>query len=345
MRKFLLFFSLFFIFINCSDLLAQSQSSYPQIKLLLDLDKSFVDRIGGVTKATTFANELVAKVDAIYRRDLGLTVTLSGLHIWDVDSPFNTSTNSTLLSSFAYYSEINYRGIYDYDVAQLLVGSGMGGEGGIAYQGSACGTSLTSPFAYSAIQPDITDEYEFNAHLSSHELGHNLNAEHDEFPSCRIQTVMCPAQIGGRYSSSSISEVSLYVSQRQIDGCFSLVQKADPLQNIRVTSSIVGTTVKYKVRGAENCTSLTLVAAPSIRGLNTLFGYLQLGKLQPDSEVNAISRNVLNLKARNSKLFIGAYCNGQLSSSRAVISGNKIRGGKSTTSVILALRSLKKKFR
>lgn len=327
--------------------LAYSQT-YGEIRIFVDVDKDLVNKAGGLESAETFTHELIAKVDAIYRSQLGLTITLVGTHFWNTENPFVKDSLSSTLSSFASYSEANYRTSYNYDVAHLLLGSDLGGEGGIAYLGTACGTPFTSSQAYSLSQPDLSDLYEFNAHLFAHELGHNLNSEHDIFPSCKSQTIMCPAQIGSNFSIEAKNAIAEYVQNRKNDNCFQDVSHLDPTKNIALSVSISGGNINYKISGAENCTTLSLVASPSVTGLETLFAYLQIGKLTPASTINATSKNVLKLrkaKQNQNKLYIGIYCDGQLNKSKSSLNTLKIKSKKSTNSYLLALRSLQKGFK
>jgi hypothetical protein len=346
MEQFFKFISRFLIYITISVIFSSpaTAAEFPKLSVFIDADKDFVTKVGGPAKTQKFINELIAKVDALYRKELGITVVLSGVHLWDSDDSFNRTTQSTLLASFAAYGESNYRSIYTYDVAHLLVGASLGGEGGIAYQGSACGDPSSAPYAYGLSQPDLTDTYEFNTHLFGHEVGHNLNAEHDLLPSCAVKTVMCQAQIGGLFSSDSKNSIASYVTNQQSRGCFTTIEKQDPTTTVKLKLSINKANVNYKVTGAQNCTTLTLVGSPTKVGLSTIFGYLQLGKVTPTSTVNAISKNVLALRG-SSKIYIGAYCDGQLTRAIARLDSKKIISRRVTTSAVLSLRSLQKNFK
>ncbi len=339
----LLTFSLvLFIFIGPSRLHA---APYAELKIFIDADSSFVTRAGGSEAAETEIIQLIAKTDARFRKQLGIAITIAGMHLWTESDPFDRSSQSTLLSSFSSYAEGSYRGSYSYDVAHLFVGSGLGGEGGVAYPGSACGDSASAPFAYGVSQPDLTDEYDFSVHLLAHELGHNLNAEHDSFPGCAVKTIMCEAQIGGTFSDASISAVQSYVQSRQSAGCFQSVERSDPVTSVRLKLTVSGSTVRYEVRGAENCTTLSIVGSPSQAGLSTIFGYLKLGDLTPGSLVSAQSKNVTAYRGSSSKLKIAAYCDGQLVMPSATLNSRKLRTRKFTSSAVLALRSLVRSFR
>lgn len=317
---------------------------YPEVKLFIDADQSFVTKQGGTANATVAITQLIAQVDAIYRTQLGLTVTLAGLHLWTEQDPFDHSSQSALLADFASYGEAYYRSSYTYDVGHLLVGTGLGGEGGIAYPGAACGDVTSQRYAYGLSQPDLTDQYQFSPHLLAHELGHNLNADHDAAPACLKQTIMCVGEIGGSFSQTSRSTIASYVAARSSAGCFPTVTRTDPVAPVTVSLSYSGSTVKYQVKGGEGCSTLTLVSSPTIPGLQVLFAYLELGKLTPASTVTAKSRNALRLVASRNKLYVGAYCNGQLAPSVVQLKFNKIRTTRGTTSVVAALRSLKSGF-
>src|SRR5205809_1343567 len=88
---------------------AFGQTVFPEVKIFIDVDQTLVSQVGGVANAEKFVQELVASTDAIFRGQLGLTLSLAGRHIFtDVDS-FDRSSNNALLSSFANYAEASYR--------------------------------------------------------------------------------------------------------------------------------------------------------------------------------------------------------------------------------------------
>lgn len=323
-----------------------AQGPFKEIRIFIDADKSLVDKAGGAQAASKFISELIAKVDAIYRKELGLTLSLAGMHLWTTEDPFSGDSLSSTLASFADYGESTYRAIYSYDVAHLLLGSGLGGAGGIAYQGTACGDTFSKQQAYGVSQPDLSDLYEFNAHLFAHELGHNLNAGHDELPACVGKSIMCLAQIGSNFSDQSKADISSYVSARNSAGCFPGVNKLDPISSVKVRATITKDTVNYGVTGAQSCTSLTLVGSPTEIGLSTIFGYLQIGSLTPAANVSASSKKAIAFKnSKQSKLFIGAYCDGQLADKKATLLSSKIKSSKVTASAVQALRRLQKNFK
>lgn len=318
--------------------------SYPTISVFIDADRSFVTKAGGEASAISMIRQLIAKTDAIFRSQLGLTLQISGIHTWTTDDAFTRTSASTILASFSQYAEANYRSQYSYDIAHLFLGDGVGGEGGLAYSSSACGDITSSPYAYSLSQPDFSDEYEFNPHLIAHEMGHNLGAEHDAMPSCAVKTIMCEAQIGGRYSDASKSQILSYISSRQGAGCFPSTTKSDPSIAAKLSVKASGRTISYKISGAGDCASLSIVGSPSLVGLDTIFGYLEIGKLTPGALVLGSSKKSLILKGK-AKIYLGLRCDGQLAASKVKLNTKKMSGGKSTSSAVLALRSMKSTFK
>ena len=331
------------ILISFSSAFAQG-TSFRELSVFIDMDAVLVQKLGGTEKAAVFTQQLVDKVDALYRNELGLSVKLAGAHYWTEADPFNHTSQSTLLASFADYASSNYYPTTPYDSAQLLVGEGLGGEGGIAYPSSACGEDVF--LSHGVFQPDAVDEYEFNTHLFSHELGHNLGADHDEFPSCAVKSIMCVAQIGNKFSDTSKTAIANYVNSRLSAGCFPAVIKVDPSQELKLKASVSGNKVTYKVEGAESCSSLSIAGAPTVLGLNTIFGYIEIGKLTPAAVISVMSKKApAFFGVKKTKLHIGIYCNGQLAAAKSFIKPSAVKALKGTNSIVTFLNALKTSFK
>ncbi len=66
------------------------------------MDNILVQKLGGIEKAEVFTQQLVDKVDALYRNELNLSVKLIAAHYWTENDPFNHKDQNTLLASFAH---------------------------------------------------------------------------------------------------------------------------------------------------------------------------------------------------------------------------------------------------
>ena len=76
-----------------------------------------------------------------------------------------------------------------------------------------------------------------------------------------------------------------------------------------------------------------------------MFAYLTLGKLTPGATVKASSRSLPRLRRRPATIYVGAYCDGQLTSPAAAVNAGKINSRTWTGSMVTELQRMKSKFR
>lgn len=139
--------------------------------------------------------------------------------------PWTTSTNAaTLLGSFRTWGNQGGFGIY-YDLAQLWTNRNLDGSTiGIAYLNGVCNSNK-----YSVCQ-DFSSNSNLIRVLTSHEIGHNFNLQHDNgCPPPNL--IMCPSVSNAtNWSNLSISTMNSKLNQLINNGCLSPCNAGPPLE-------------------------------------------------------------------------------------------------------------------
>jgi len=142
------------------------------LQVAADADVEFFAAYG--SGSATEIESILNIVDGIYQANLGLTIELVSVHIWDAEpDPYSSTDSGTLLNELRAYWNANNDGI-SRDVTHLFTGKELDGSTvGIAYVSVVCSTSV----AY-ALSQDLGSAVLVPL-LVAHEIGHNLGANHD----------------------------------------------------------------------------------------------------------------------------------------------------------------------
>ena len=139
--------------------------------------------------------------------------------------PWTPSTNAaTLLGSFRTWGNQGNFGIY-YDLAQLWTNRNLDGSTiGIAYLNGVCNNNK-----YSVCQ-DFSSNSNLIRVLTSHEIGHNFNLQHDNgCPPPNL--IMCPSVSNANdWSNLSISTMNSKLNQLINNGCLAPCNVGPPLE-------------------------------------------------------------------------------------------------------------------
>jgi len=131
----------------------------------------FLDK-GGVANATNYVSGLFNESAAIYTND-NIPVELSQVYVWDIPSPYTSTTSSGLLGQFQ-----QYRNSFNGDLGHLL---GYAGGGGIAAGFSGlCAANLDNSQCYSGISFTYNNfpTYSWSVEVVTHEQGHLMGSRH-----------------------------------------------------------------------------------------------------------------------------------------------------------------------
>ncbi|MCE2882732.1 MAG: M12 family metallo-peptidase, partial [Planctomycetaceae bacterium] len=150
----------------------------PVVELAVDMDYDMRANFASNEAATEYTGALVGAVSAIYRRDVGASVQLVYLRIYN--DPADLFNEPDPLGPFRDYWE-SAGGKVDRDLFTLFTGRRNLPYGGVAWLSAACGS-----FGYSVngylngvfADPVATNPGNWDINVVAHELGHNVGTLH-----------------------------------------------------------------------------------------------------------------------------------------------------------------------
>jgi hypothetical protein len=181
-----------------------------QAELATDADFEYVSAAGGPGAANAEILGIMNQVDAIYRRDIGVSFKVVFQHTWDTAAdPYQTDGNAgAMLTEFTNYWTANFAAT-PRDVAHLWTGRSLGGLAGAAWNGVVC----RSPRTYGISRRETSAL--FRVGVPAHELGHNFGANHcDGVAGCEDSIMLATQSISSNqtFCPFSINEITVYVS-------------------------------------------------------------------------------------------------------------------------------------
>ena len=189
------------------------RANFKQIQLATDADFEYSQAVGTESSVNAHILNIINGVDGIYRSQLGLTITITFQNVWTVSNDPYTSTtvSSTLLEEFRSYWNANFNSSQTYDAAHLFTGRRFSDAIGVAFVGAMC----SQGFKYGVSQRQV-EGLDIEIPLAAHEIGHNLNAQHDTGSDCSGSNsfIMCPVASSGltSFSPTSRNTISAFVS-------------------------------------------------------------------------------------------------------------------------------------
>jgi hypothetical protein len=141
------------------------------VRLYWEVNYDIFQGKGSVTAATNYVTGLFNQSSTLYNND-GISVTLSQVYVWDVASPYTSTSTSTLLDQFG-----TYRTSFNGDLAHLL---GYAGGGGIAWINGLCNSQARYKMAYSGISSSYqtVPTFSWSVECVTHEQGHLMGSRH-----------------------------------------------------------------------------------------------------------------------------------------------------------------------
>ena len=210
----------------------QANAVFPMrvVEIATEADGEYVQASGGSAAANSDILGVINQVDAIYRRDLGLTFSVVFQHSWPdpATDPYVKSGNAVdVLQEFTDYWNGNISN--PRDVAHMWTGRSLGGPAGVAWQGVVC-RDPTAAYGVT-IRETIAP---FKTGLPAHEIGHNFNATHCDGKAGCDNTIMVATQTQSNtltFCQFSIDEITNYVNANS--GCLGL----ETVSNVQFSSA------------------------------------------------------------------------------------------------------------
>ena len=176
------------------------------LELAIDADVEFFQSYGAGALAEI--ESVINVVDGIFQSELDLTVEIVSVNIYQSEpDPYTSTDSGTLLQELRNYWNGNNQTVAR-DAVHLFSGKELDGSTvGIAYVGVVCSTTVSY-----ALSQDIASDALMPI-LVAHEIGHNLNADHDP-SSDNPRYIMYPS-LGvtnlDEFSSTSDTTIANYV--------------------------------------------------------------------------------------------------------------------------------------
>jgi hypothetical protein len=190
---------------------AELLTTLQDIELATEADQQYVTALGGPAAANNEILSILNMTEGVYQSELNLSITVVYQHTWSTPDPFDATSMNTILDSFLAYWNANFPvSSVHRDAAHLFTAKSAALSAGLAYVGTIC----RSP-AYA---------YGISGHInwapgkflvSTHEIGHNLGANHVDAAQNCASTIM-NAQLSSTtaltFCTYSRNEINTYVS-------------------------------------------------------------------------------------------------------------------------------------
>ncbi|MFN0034303.1 MAG: PKD domain-containing protein [Saprospiraceae bacterium] len=196
-----------------------------ELELAIASDHLMVDKYGSVDAVESHNIGVINDVSGNYsgQFDHDLSIVIVTQFVSTGNDPWTNSTDAgTLLGSFREWGNDGNFGV-PFDNGELWTDRNFnGGTVGIAYLGGICNTTK-----YHCLQ-DFTTNSEHLRCMTSHELGHNFTASHDNCPPGDF--IMCPfVSNSNEWSDASRGSINNYMQIKINNGCLGSCNPPPPL--------------------------------------------------------------------------------------------------------------------
>ena len=198
------------------------------VELATEADFDYVQAHGGANQANQDILTVMNGVDAIYKRDIGLTFKIVFQHAWDTaNDPYNTSGDPVaMINEFKNYWNATFSNTAR-DDAHLWTGRNMGGPNGLAFTGVVCADPASS---YGMSDNETLTP--FTVTIPAHEIGHNFGATHCDGQAGCDNTIMVATQSQSNTSTFcqfSVNENTTFVNANS--SCLSDAASTNPIDD------------------------------------------------------------------------------------------------------------------
>ena len=178
------------------------------LELLIVVDRRAYSSIGGTdAKAKAFVESVANFLDMVYK-PLGIRIALTSAIYWKTTDPITISTSTDpTLDNFNTYRQNNWikDSRYPNDNAQLITGIDFAGATvGLAGVNAICSQTRSAGIN----QHKRGNTFSGVAYTMAHEMGHNLNMNHDDSRSCNNCSSSAKCIMAASSSSSNVDHFS-----------------------------------------------------------------------------------------------------------------------------------------
>ncbi|HYE01674.1 MAG TPA: M12 family metallo-peptidase, partial [Phycisphaerales bacterium] len=148
------------------------------IELAIETDHEYFQLFGNAADAAAYLVQVVAAINDIYLRDVGVHFVLTYVRIWD--TPADLFNEPDPLGPFRTHWNQNM-GAVPRDVAHLVSGRRDLPWGGVAYVSALCGSAAYAVSGYANgffADPSYPNAHNRDITIIAHELGHNCGTFH-----------------------------------------------------------------------------------------------------------------------------------------------------------------------
>ena len=205
-------------------------SPFKVVEIATEADGEYTRALGGSANANNDILGVMNGIQAIYQRDIGLTLTVVLQHTWTdpATDPYTVSGDAAaMLQEFTTVWQRDFPANNPVrDVAHLWTGRALGGPAGIAWTGVVCVTN--GDHSYGLSDQETTAPFRFG--IPAHEIGHNFNASHCDGQAGCANTIMVATQDQNNnqtFCPFSINEITSFVNQNS--SCLTNAPAGNPI--------------------------------------------------------------------------------------------------------------------
>ena len=228
--------------------IAEANSGLKIVEVATEADYELVRRFGNAAQANARILSIISAVDALFRRQLGMTFRVTFQHAWSVpNDPYSTTNHRQIYSQFANYWNQHFSN-RRYDIAHMWSGRDFDGlYWGVASVGDAC-----KHWRYSLVQFLNNPTLDFIN--SAHEIGHLFNGGHVDCSGGKA-SIMCAVTNAAARSFSSWN-VGRITAHRDKLNCLederpTPVNRAPQLRAIGAKTVTEGQTIQFTIQASD----------------------------------------------------------------------------------------------
>lgn len=156
----------------------QSTAGLKMLEIATEADFQYVNTLGGISQANNEILGILNMIEGLYSEQLTLTISVVMQHTWTTADPYTGANPEALTRSFQGYWNANFTNAqYPRDTAHLFSGKPNVASQGWAFIGVLC-SSPSASYGMSGYIDWAPGKYL----ITSHELAHNLGANHVDVP-------------------------------------------------------------------------------------------------------------------------------------------------------------------